>query len=96
VLNVFWLGSSAALGLDLAEAWNLQELISKREGTVFMAILLVTLLLGQMLTALHPALGLVLLLVYQAWNYAAGREVLGGIDENGTPDGARDLGLMGA
>jgi hypothetical protein len=56
----------------------------------------VTLLLGQALMAFHPVVGLALLLVYQAWNYVAGREVLGGIDENGTPDGARDLGLMGA
>lgn len=90
VLNVFWLGSCAALGLEPSEAWSLQEIISKREGTVFLTILLVTLVAGQILLLVHPALGLVALLAYQAWNYVAGREVLGGIDENGTPEGATD------
>ena len=96
VLNVFWLGSCAALGLEPSEAWSLQEIISKREGTVFLTLLLVTLVAGQLLLLIHPALGLVALLAYQAWNYVAGREVLGGMDENGTPEGAVDRGALSA
>ncbi|TNC71543.1 hypothetical protein [Rubellimicrobium roseum] len=86
VLNVFWLGSAAALGLRPAEAWTLQELLSRREASLFLTLLLMTLALGKVLAVLHPLLGLVLLLAYQTWNYVAGREVLGGLDGNGTPE----------
>jgi hypothetical protein len=96
VLNVFWLGSCAALGLEPSDAWGLQEAISKREGAVFLTLLVVTLVAGQVLLLVHPALGLLALLAYQAWNYVAGREVLGGIDENGTPEGAADRGALTA
>lgn len=91
VLNVFWLGSSAALGLRPAEAWALQERISEREGKVFLALLVMTLMLAQLATVLPPVVALFAILAYQAWNYVAAREVLGGIDENGTPESAVDL-----
>lgn len=57
---------TGALELEPSEAWSPREIISKREGTVFLTLLLVTLVAGQVLLLVHPALGLAALGAYQA------------------------------
>ena len=39
-----------------------------------------------LLPSLHPVVAALACLAFQAWDYVAVREVLGGIDENGTPE----------
>ena len=65
--------------------------IDLRVVKVFLALLVMTLGLAQLAPLLPTVAALLAILGYQAWNYVAAREVLGGIDENGTSEAAADL-----